>query len=212
MISEHTNLLIPDNIEGKPIDIQKTIQRSSVEAALYSYDTAKTILLRPFLWENLPGFKGAEFELVKADGSDENVVMHQGDFIKINIPGPGPHSGDGFDWVTIETIEENFDQHAENSLGIKLRPCPEPGNKSSKVAAHFFKDKATSTFILKRSGKIVTAYYHGRNEIPNLKGASLFDKLRNAFVSLGALAGLSKLQWKLLINGLFEDDEKNTSK
>ena len=209
MIREYTNSLVPENIEGKPVDIEKTVQRSSAEEALDTYNTAKTILLRPFLWQSLPGFEGASFELEKADSADESGVMQKEDFIKIDIPGPGPHSGEGFDWVTVEMIEENFDPEADNSFGIMVRPCPEPANKRSNIAAHFFKDKATSTFIVKRIHNTVTAYYYGRNEVPNLKGASLFDKLRNAFVSLGALAGISNLQWKLLINGLLKDDAKN---
>jgi hypothetical protein len=162
-------------------------------------------LLRPFLWHNLPGFEGATFELEKVERSDESGIMQTADFIKIDIPGPGPHGGGGFDWVIAETIEENFDLEADNSFAIRLRPSVAPDNKKSTVAAHFFKDKATSTFIVKRIHKTVSVSYHGRNEVPNLQGASLFDKIRNAFVSLGALAGLSKAQWTLLIEGLLED-------
>jgi len=30
----------------------------------------------------------------------------EGDFIKVDIPGPGPGVGNGYDWVRIESIEE----------------------------------------------------------------------------------------------------------
>jgi hypothetical protein len=205
MATQYTKFLVPINAEGKSVDFEKTINCKNEDDALDSFYTARMILRRPFLWKHLPGFEGASFDLEKINKADDSGVMEINDHVKIDIPGPGPSAGNGYDWVIVETIAENFDATADNSFGIRLRPSANPNNKQSKVAMHFFKSNATSTFMVKRIRAFVTASYHGRNEIPNLKGAGLLDKIRNAFVSFGALSGISKFQWQLLINGLLEE-------
>ena len=205
--------VVPPNIEGKPVDIERSVTEKSPEDAFYRYETARTLLLRPGMWEKVSGFAGAKLRLQKINRLDASPVMELNDYIMIDLVGPGPGAGEGFDWVTVENMEENFDPAADDSFSIRLRPCPDPDKDTKEeVAAHFFKDKATSTFIVKRKGKTVTVSYHGRNEIPNLKGANLHDKIRNSIVALGALSGLSELQWTSLVEGLLKESEDKVNK
>ena len=46
------------------------------------------------------------------------------------------------------------------------------------------------------------ATYSGRNEVPNTEADNLLDKARNAVVAIGAMIGLSELQWEKLVKGL----------
>jgi hypothetical protein len=194
--------IVPENLEGKPLDIQKSVEATSTATATVIFEAARTALLHPDTWEKLPGFTGASFQLKKAVSAEATADAELNDCIKIDIPGPGPKSGDGFDWVMVESLDDNFDADADASFSITVRPCALPDSKETAPAAHFFKDKATSTFIVKRKDKTVTTSYHGRNETPNLKGVNLPDKMRNSIVAAGALAGLSALQWTLLLDGL----------
>ncbi len=125
-----------------------------------------------------------------------------GDHFKINIPGPGTNTGEGYDWVTIEAIEDDTNAEAETeSVLVRVRPAENPTNEKKDVA-HFFTDDASSSFTVHRQGNKVTAGVHGRNEVPNTGAESLLDKARNAAVAVGAIIGLSTPQWKSLSKGL----------
>ncbi len=119
---------------------------------------------------------------------------------QIDIPGPGPVSGDGYDWVQIEAMEELETPEIEQ-LTIRVRPATSPKNEKSDVA-HFFSAEATSNFLVQREGNTVTAAVLGRNEKPNTEADTIVDKARNAAVATGAVTAFSKLQWTSLVKGL----------
>lgn len=127
------------------------------------------------------------------------------DHFKIDIPGPGPVTGDGFDWVQVEAIEEK-EEGEEQSITVRVRPATNPNNERKDVA-HFFSDDATSCFMVKRQANTVTAAVYGRNEKPNIKAETVSDKARNVAIASGAITGFSKLQWKSLVNGLVKKED-----
>ena len=130
--------------------------------------------------------------------------MQKDDHFKIDIPGPGPVSGDGFDWVQVEAIEEkNSDE--EQSFTIKVRPATNPNNERKDVA-HFFSEEATSCFTVKRKYTTITAGVYGRNEKPNTNTETTIDKARNTAIAKGAISGFAKLQWKSLVKGLVKKE------
>jgi hypothetical protein len=55
---------------------------------------------------------------------------------------------------------------------------------------------------VQRTGKVVSAEVHGRNEKPNTDANAVIDKARNTMVATGAIVGFSSTQWKSLVNGL----------
>jgi hypothetical protein len=172
---------------------------SEAEAASF-FEVVKARLIDVNSWHHYAGALTADFKLCDAHGVEVKRDVQEGDHFKIDIPGPGPATGDGYDWVQVESIEELNDP-AEDSLTITVRPATNPNNRNSDVA-HFFSEEATSCFMVTRSGKEVKAAVYGRNEKPNTHTEKAIDKVRNTAVASGAVSGFSKLQWKSLVTGL----------
>lgn len=53
---------------------------------------------------------------------------------------------------------------------------------------------------------MVSSSYHGRNEVLNTDTKKLRDKIRNTVVGIGALIGISELQWKRLITAFLDEE------
>lgn len=197
--------IIPANRVGKALDLEDSITEKSVEEAINTFKRTCKRLLNPPVWHRLSGNISASFELEIPDRGDANRLAQINDYLLIDVPGPGPSAGSGYDWVQVENITEHADPTADNSFGMTLKTSPNP-HKPEQGIAHFFGKGATSTFIIKRNGNTVTSSYHGRNEVPNTKKASFPDKIRNSLIAAGALAGISELQWMALIKGLLQKE------
>jgi hypothetical protein len=201
------NSLIPEQIKGKRTDLRHSEMLPTAEAAVKCFARAHKRLLNPSLWHQLTGIFSADFYPTEENTS---ATLHRlaraNDYLKIDIPGPGPTLGEGYDWVRVAQIE--YYSHpliGEECVGMKLVPCEDP-TKSSNEVAHFFTDEASSTFVIKRKGSEVTSYYYGRNEISNVHTSSKIDNIRNAIVSSGSLASLSEAQWLALIKGFLQEE------
>lgn len=195
---------IPRQTKGGHSDTSHAVTASTHEEANELFIKAAHRLLDVNHWNQLAGFLSAVFILTDKGGSEVKRLAEAGDYFKIDIPGPGLESGEGFDWVEIEKVEDLPDPLSESeSLAITVSPAPNPKQAGSD-AAHFFSDEASSTFMVERNGNTVTASVHGRNEIPNTEIEDNKDKIRNAIVALGAITGLSKVQWKNLVTGLLK--------
>jgi len=189
--------LIPVNIEGKEndLDSRKTCADAAQAKALFIEACGK--MLAPALWHSITGVLSAQFELTDDTGQALSRPAQADDLIRIDIPGPGIKAGGGYDWVRVETIEKmEAEDSSEELCAMRLGPTNAPGRGET---AHFFKDTASSTFIIRRVGNEVIAEYHGRNEVPNTDMEHTTDNIRNAIITSGALAGLSELQWQALI-------------
>jgi hypothetical protein len=195
--------IIPENKVGKALDIEKTVRAKTIEEAHVTYQRACVRLLNPALWVEIAGPGSSSFKLVPQSYSDTRRLARVNDYFQIDIPGPGSSTGDGYDWVKVDRVEENPDKSSDESFGMRLKTGHNP-EKEEEGIAHFFGDSATSTFIIKRNGNRVTASYHGRNEKPNIKNAKLIDKIRNLLVAWGAMSGFSKVQWTALLKGLLQ--------
>ena len=195
---------VPEQTSGNASDTVASAHFNSEEDARQFYQVVKQRLLQVNDWQKWAGSATAQFQLADANGADVNRTVEKGDYFKIDIPGPGPITGDGFDWVQVEQIEDETAEHTEK-VAIQVRPATNPNNDRNDVA-HFFSEEASSNFIVKRDGTTVSAAVHGRNEKPNTKTETLTDKARNAAVATGAVAAFSKLQWKSLVNGLVKQE------
>jgi hypothetical protein len=179
--------------------VEKATFKTSEQACEF-YEVAKGRLLDVNHWAEISNLPSATFRLCGPGGEEVNRQVKKGDFFKINIPGPGNSSGEGFDWVQVELIQEE-QESSSDILSIRVRPASNPQNAEPAVA-HFFSDKATSTFQVRRTGKEVSAEVHGRNEKPNTETGHILDNARNTMVGLGATLGMSFPQWKGLVAGL----------
>lgn len=194
------NNVVPEQNAGIETNTESSIELSTEEEAKEFFKEAKLRLLTINKWHQHAGSATADFQLTDETGTPVHRFPQKGDHFKIDIPAPGSVTGEGHDWVQVEAIEEE-----EDYMGIRVRPATNPTNQRKDVA-HFFSEDSTSTFVVKRKGKKITAGVYGRNEKPNTDTETLKDKLRNAAVATGAITGFSKLQWKTLVNGLVKKD------
>lgn len=197
--------IIPEHATGAKSDNEAIIELPETEKAKQFFVIVKQRLLHVNNWHQLAGKATADFILTDAHGHEVNRPVQEGDHFKIDIPGPGPATGDGYDWVQVEKIEEINTPDIE-SVAIRVRPATNPNNERADIA-HFFTDEATSSFIVKREGNTVSAHVHGRNEKPNVIAETVSDKARNTAIATGAVTGFSKLQWMSLVKGLIKMEE-----
>jgi len=201
---EIDNVIVPQNFTGKPLDIAYSITLANESMAELFFKRTLVRLLTIENWHTLAGVASASFTLVDSQGSPLERAPQSKDYIKIDIPGPGSTTGDGFDWVMIEDIKKDYIVDVAASFGMRLRACANPLHEGTGTA-HFFGHHATSNFVITLKDATVNAFYHGRNEKPNVENVPLMDKLRNTFVASGAMVGLSNLQWSALLKGLLSE-------
>ena len=198
MKAEDTHNPIPDQNVGSQIDAVAHHTLKTTDEAEAFFKLACKRLLNVNAWGEISGM--SDFQLHDQNGIKVNREAQEGDYIQINIPGPGPQSGDGFDWVRIEDISQS-EGETEALLSIRVRPSAKPDNDQTSPA-HFLKETATSTFIVRKNALDVTAEEHGRNEVANTDTESIIDNGRNLLVGGAAKLGLSYPQWKLLVQGI----------
>lgn len=208
MEKKSTNELpgVPSQEQGSKKDIEHTVRAADDNDAKQLFMIARNRLMDVNHWSEYSRPVTATFRLTDASGNELNRTAEKGDYFKIDLPGPGSKEGDGFDWVKIETIEEQG--HPDESLErivIQVRPTPAPVNEKENVA-HFFDERATSSFMVERNGTEVRAAVFGRNEVPNINTSSVVDKVRNAVVGATAIIGFSNIQWNNLVKGLVDTE------
>ncbi|MEO5906491.1 MAG: hypothetical protein ABIQ11_07185 [Saprospiraceae bacterium] len=191
--------ILPDQYTGKSIEAQSSVELSNEQDARNFYHTVKARLLDINQWHQLAGVISAKFQLVDAQGEEVEREPQIGDYFKIDIPGPGSKDGDGYDWASIEAMNEVTDGNNQ-SIGLRVRPCPNPLGGSQNVA-HFYSEESTCSFIIKQEGTSIHARIIDRNVKPNDVASSLMDKLRDSAVGIGAIIKFSELQWKNLVEG-----------
>ncbi len=191
---------IPEQQTGVQSNTESSQNFATEQEATRFFEEVKQRLFAVGRWHEWAGTGSARFWLTDAAGSEVVRAPRTGDHFKIDIPGPGTRTGEGYDWVRVEAVEETHDTAADCVL-IRVRPATNPQNENRDVA-HFFSEEATSNFLIKRTGTAVSAAVLGRNEKPNTAADAVVDKLRNTAVASGAVTAFSKLQWKALVNGL----------
>lgn len=194
----------PAQIEGKQLDLQSERTLTNENESKAFFQIVKKRLLNVYEWYHIAKVPAATFALTNHEGSELVRKMQEGDFLRIDIPGPGSPKGNGHDWVKVDKIVED-NERDEELFSITLRPTSNPENDDAEVA-HFFTKMATSTLLVRRQNTKVIVEYHGRNELINTDSSDLSDKIRNFLVGLGAKAGLSFSQWKSLIEGLIDPE------
>ncbi|MFZ6010974.1 MAG: hypothetical protein ACOYXT_11575 [Bacteroidota bacterium] len=201
-MSDIKEKIIPPQYVGGKKDVEHAQQAADEESARQLFMIARNRLLDINHWNEFSGSISANFSLTDHGGNTVTRTAEKGDYFKIDLPAPGPREGEGYDWVFIEAIEEKSDSAGSyESTAMRVRPAPNPQKKGENVA-HFFKDDATSSFVVERRCTLVTAGVHGRNEIPNTATSDVADKVRNAVVGTTAILGLANIQWNNLAKGL----------
>ena len=197
--------LVPQQQEGIEKNLSYKIDLDTVENAEDWFVDSKERMLDVNNWQKHAPLVSASFQLTDSHGHNMGRHARKGDYIKIDIPGPGPAAGEGYDWVVIEAIEyDDYPDLGMESFAMHVRPSVDPQHKGEGIA-HFFSNNATSTFVVERRGKHMAAYYYGRNESANTD-AGVVDAARNTVVAIAAWMGLSDAQWANIITGFIELD------
>jgi hypothetical protein len=199
---KHEEHGLPSPETGVHIDAEKQVALGSEQEAKGAFEVQKEKMLDVNNWQHMAGEAGASFQLIDADGKPVDRKAKQGDYFKIDIPGPGSSAGDGYDWAHVEEVSEIREENAE-SLAIRVRPSRNPQGQSNDIA-HFYAPESTSTFKIRRQGKTISASIHDRNVHANTDTSNVLDKARNAAVAAGAMTAFSKVQWQKLVEGILK--------
>lgn len=197
--------LIPEQISGNKFDYFKTTEFINPSKARDFYILMKKRLLDINNWNNLTDVPSASFCLLDVENRQINGVAKEGDYVRIDIPGPGLPSSEGYDWVCIESITYDETENYQRTV-LTLRPASDPTNTNPDTA-HFLKASATSTILIEQKHNTVLAQYAGRNEVTNTDNKRYTDNIRNFLVGMGAKMGASFPQWKALIAGIIKRAE-----
>lgn len=194
--------LIPTQQIGQHTDAEQEKIFTSPDEARTAYKIAARRLLEVNQWHQISEVEASCFKLIDSRGNELGREAREKDYIRIDIPGLGTAVGIGYDWVHIEHMERFSDEREDTEFTLFVaRPSRIPGQQDPRTA-HFFSDRASSTFIVFRSGNVLTAEVHGRNEVPNTEGLDLLDQARNLVVNGGSAVGLYLTQWPLLVSGI----------
>jgi len=195
---------VPEHEKGSFHDTESIRLIEDHENTIDHYKTLKDRLLSVNYWNYYANGVGADFKLHDKEGNLKKRIPEKGDFIRIDIPGPGNFEARGYDWVQITDLYEKHPDDGEvlELLLMECRPSSIPG-KVNTHTAHFYTAEASSTFIISREKDCIKLGIYGRNETPNLD-AQIADKARNLAIALGGMVGISKIQWKILTDALVE--------
>lgn len=199
------NQLVPKNNEGKQNDLREKISFNTIDEAKAQYKHSTQKLFDVNSWKFISDDKITNFFITDKEGHICDRPVEEGDFIKIDLPGPGNPEGEGFDWVKAELVIKHYENGPDNEgAGFTVRASSNP-QKKEEGTAHFFSDSATSTFMIEREGTTIYATYHGRNEKINTSGDAI-SKVRNTIVAAGAMLGLSEAKWTDLLYSFLKDE------
>ena len=188
--------MIPETKSGVQTNTESYTEFGNEAEAKKFFPEIRDRLAHVNQWHDLAGAATARFQLTDAKGQEVDRPVAEGDHFRIDIPAPGPITGEGHDWVQVQKIKET-----ENEFTILVRPATNPLNDNPDIA-HFFSEDSSSSFSVKREGNRIIAGVYGRNEKPNVDAESVVDKIRNTAVAAGAISGFAKIQWKSLVNSL----------
>lgn len=195
MKETHQEMSVPENESGKKINAESVVGLPDLQQAAEHFEVAKTRLLDVSSWNAVAAELAGTFELTDSSGATLNRPAQEGDYFKIDIPGPGTESGDGYDWVIVEEIA-SLREGNEESCAMTVRPAANPTNETDDTA-HFYDAQSTSTFTVSRSGTEVSAAVYDRNVKENNDAEKTTDKIRNAVVGTVGKLFFSKLQWEM---------------
>ena len=193
--------LVPQQYTGKELTATASIDLNNEQEAVDFYQLAMKRLLDVNNWQRTAEGVSATFQVTDQRGNKLERNVQKGDYIRIDIPGPGSKEGDGFDWVNVDDLRE-ISENDIQSIGFRVRPSENPKNLDSSGTAHFYDSSASSNFIIQRIRNKVSALVIDKNLKPNLDVASITDKLRDAAIGTAAFLGVSKIQWQNLVDGI----------
>ena len=194
---------VPVQKKGAFHDTESKRSFESEELVANHFEILKNRFFSINRWKEYGGDLSADFRLFDCDGSYVERMPRKGDYIRIDIPGPGDIKAKGYDWVEVMKIDDRcYGDELERYL-LVCRPSAVPQSNKEHIA-HFYARESSSSFIISRGIDYIKAGIYGRNEVPNISRTGFFGRIRNLLVSIGGFFQLSKIQWKSLADGFLD--------
>ena len=194
---------VPVQKKGAFHDTESKRCFESAELVAHHFEILKDRFFSIHRWKEYGGDLSADFRLFDCDGSYVERMPRKGDYIRIDIPGPGDIKAKGYDWVEVMKIDDRcYGDELERYL-VGCRPSAVPQSNKEHIA-HFYSRESSSSFIISRGIDYIKAGIYGRNEVPNISRTGFFGRIRNLLVSIGGFFQLTKIQWKSLADGFLD--------
>ena len=195
---------IPIHIKGAYHDTENSKNIATRENCDRTFALLKENFLAVNHWKDFAGSGSADFRLFDTNGNQKHGLPVEGDFMRINIPGPGDLKSKGYDWVRIIKLTDEFRLEDElECITMITQPSEKPGDSSGHIA-HFYSEKSTASFRIARGKDFVRVGIYGRNELTNNSNSGFFGRIRNFFIASGGFLQLTKMQWASLAEGLIK--------
>ncbi|MBX2906795.1 MAG: hypothetical protein KF744_12200 [Taibaiella sp.] len=166
--------LVPSQSGGEQTDIVYHITTEFVEDAEDLFVDAKDRLLEVNKWATFAGFSAVSFALADAAGHALKRRLHRHDHIVISSP-----AGGTADRFTVDALEyDDYPDDDYETFAIRMHLS----DQDPEVAK-------SSTIVVARHGRDLSAIYHGRNKTDAL------DELWH---------GLKIAEWEALVKGFIE--------
>ncbi|SEH39499.1 hypothetical protein [Epilithonimonas hominis] len=194
---------VPVQKKGAFHDTESKRSFESEELVANHFEILKNRFFSINRWKEYGGDLSADFRLFDCVGSYVERMPRKGDYIRIDIPGPGDIKAKGYDWVEVMKIDDRcYGDELERYL-LVCRPSAVPQSNEEHIA-HFYARESSSSFIISRGIDYIKAGIYGRNEVPNISRTGFFGRIRNLLVSIGGFFQLTKIQWKSLADGFLD--------
>ena len=194
---------VPDQYKGADFETERERFFENPNLVVQQFELLKDRFFTINYWKDYCSNMSADFKLFDANGSYMDRIPVEGDFIRIDIPGPGNPQTKGYDWVRIVKIDNRcYGDELERYL-MTCRPSASPGSKSNHIA-HFYSQESSSNFVISRGKDYIKVGIYGRNEVANFSRTGFLGKIRNFMISVGGFLRLTKFQWKGLAEGLLD--------
>ena len=194
---------VPVQKKGAFHDNESKRSFESAELVANHFEILKDRFFSIHRWKEYGGDLSADFRLFDSYGSYVDRMPRKGDYIRIDIPGPGDIKAKGYDWVEVMKIDDRcYGDELERYL-LVCRPSAVPQSNEEHIA-HFYARESSSSFIISRGIDYIKAGIYGRNEVPNISRTGFFGRIRNLLVSIGGFFQLTKIQWKSLADGFLD--------
>ncbi|WP_245985375.1 hypothetical protein [Epilithonimonas hominis] len=194
---------VPVQKKGAFHDTESKRSFESEEHVANHFEILKDRFFSIHRWKEYGGDLSADFRLFDCVGSYVERMPRKGDYIRIDIPGPGDIKAKGYDWVEVMKIDDRcYGDELERYL-LVCRPSAVPQSNEEHIA-HFYARESSSSFIISRGIDYIKAGIYGRNEVPNISRTGFFGRIRNLLVSIGGFFQLTKIQWKSLADGFLD--------
>lgn len=188
---------VPSQVKGNFHDTESMKKFENTNETEVRFNALKERFFEISNWHSYSHKQQTKFTLCDSSGKTVQRPPQIGDYIQILLKKERNLKKEDFQWMQIDMIDKSNPDY----ILIQSRPSKLPGNRFAGKTAHFNAVTSTTTFIISKGDKYIKMAVYGRNIKPN-KNTDFIRCLNNIFIAVGERAGLQKIKWKKLSDGL----------